>query len=275
MNTSKENPNLNPNFYLIGAVASIITRLVVNPLDRYKFLLQTRSVENATIPSITRSILKNEGIRGFYKGVGPIMLCSLPKSSIYFGVLNKMKNELANNYQLGNHKVNFLSGLFAGTVTTTLLYPTDVIINRYFYNIGYTQNMYECAREAIQKKRLFRGYGITSLGIIPNHGLSYMLYCIIKENDMTNQYLNTNVSNFMSGYIASMSCQVLSYPEDVIRKNMQVNDLSLLDTIKAVTKNYTKFSNFYRGFSINLIKSPLSSGIFFMSAEFLLTFYKL
>lgn len=253
----------NPNYFMIGALSSMISKISVSPLDRLKFLTQTKS--NNKFKELVRDIYKNEGIKGFYKGVIPILTTSIPKSSIYFYSLNKIKTNLHDNYNFSPIKINFISGLSAGVITTTLLYPTDVVTSKYYYDIGKNKSLFDFVKSTFNQKQLFRGFTPTLIGAIPNYGLSYLLYTSIKDNKIS---LNDNVNTFVSSYTASLITQIFSYPFDTIRKKMQINDLDFIKTIKLITEK--SVISMYQGFKISLIKTPISNGIYFMCAEFLL-----
>ncbi|AYV76223.1 MAG: hypothetical protein Terrestrivirus5_45 [Terrestrivirus sp.] len=278
-NTKKE--VMTHNYFLIGATSSMVSKMSVSPLDRLKFLTQTKS--NSEFTGLVSDIFKKEGLSGFYKGVFPILATSIPKSAIYFTALNTIKthmNNYSNNGQcLSSHKINFFSGLSAGIITTTLLYPTDVISSKYYYDIGNNQSLLKITKNTFLEKKMFRGYSATLMGTVPNHGLSYLLYTSIKDSNIISSKFNDiiptkiismgdNGNTFVSSYIASISTQLAAYPFDTIRKKMQVGDLNFIDTVKQIKNG--SLLDFYRGFKISIIKTPLSNAIYFMCAEFLI-----
>ena len=61
---------------LAGGTSGIVTKTMTAPLERVKILLQLRSMSKATVSSSSsilgtiRSVLKDDGVRGFWKGNG-------------------------------------------------------------------------------------------------------------------------------------------------------------------------------------------------------------
>lgn len=95
---------------LCGALAGAASGVVTCPLDVIKTKLQaqgsfrsqengstTRNVTEATYRGMTgtaRTILKQDGLRGFYRGLEPMLIGYLPTWAVYMGVYGAAKDYL-------------------------------------------------------------------------------------------------------------------------------------------------------------------------------------
>lgn len=87
----------NPENALIGAFAGAITGAITTPLDVIKTRLMVQGSANQyrSISHCVRTILKEEGPSAFLKGMGPRVLWIGIGGSIFFGVLERTKQILA------------------------------------------------------------------------------------------------------------------------------------------------------------------------------------
>ncbi|KAG8427833.1 hypothetical protein J3459_006334 [Metarhizium acridum] len=74
-------------------------------------------------------IWREEGIRGMYRGLGPIVMGYLPTWAVWFTVYNKSKVWMA-QYSDNTHLVNFWSSIIAGASSTIVTNPIWVIKTR-------------------------------------------------------------------------------------------------------------------------------------------------
>ena len=76
-------------------------------------------------------IWRDEGIRGLYRGLGPIIMGYLPTWAVWFTVYNKSKICLGEQYHLENtFVINFWSSVIAGASSTIVTNPIWVIKTR-------------------------------------------------------------------------------------------------------------------------------------------------
>ena len=82
---------------LAGGIAGGLTAVFVCPLDVLKTRLQlqrTSHLQKGGIAGGLTSIVKQEGIKGLYRGLGPTLLALLPNWAVYFTVYDKLKHSL-------------------------------------------------------------------------------------------------------------------------------------------------------------------------------------
>ncbi|KAI0153181.1 mitochondrial carrier domain-containing protein [Xylariaceae sp. FL1272] len=129
---------------LSGAVGGFTSGVVTCPLDVIKTKLQAqggflpvskgRHVGHHKVYSglvgTTRVIWKEEGLRGMYRGLGPIILGYLPTWAVWFTVYNKSKKFMADNHVHNQFAINFWSSIVAGASSTIVTNPIWVIKTR-------------------------------------------------------------------------------------------------------------------------------------------------
>ncbi|KAI1380845.1 mitochondrial carrier [Hypoxylon crocopeplum] len=143
---------------LSGAVGGFTSGVVTCPLDVIKTKLQAqggfmpinkgRYVGHHKVYSglvgTARVIWQEEGLRGMYRGLGPIILGYLPTWAVWFTVYNKSKVFLAEQQpQTNQFFINFWSSIVAGASSTIVTNPIWVIKTRLMSQsaTGYNRQM--------------------------------------------------------------------------------------------------------------------------------------
>lgn len=128
---------------IAGAIGGFTSGIVTCPLDVIKTKLQAQGGympidkgRHAGHPRIynglvgTASVIwKQEGIRGMYRGLGPIVMGYLPTWAVWFTVYNEAKARIGQHYD-NPHLVNFWSSIIAGASSTIATNPIWVIKTR-------------------------------------------------------------------------------------------------------------------------------------------------
>ncbi|KAI9163074.1 Mitochondrial nicotinamide adenine dinucleotide transporter 1 [Paramyrothecium foliicola] len=128
---------------LAGAVGGFTSGVVTCPLDVIKTKLQAQGGHtpvdrgrHAGHPKLynglvgtAKVIWREEGIRGMYRGLGPIVLGYLPTWAVWFTVYNESKGWLAPMTE-NPHVINFWSSIIAGASSTVVTNPIWVIKTR-------------------------------------------------------------------------------------------------------------------------------------------------
>ncbi|KAK2062201.1 mitochondrial carrier [Colletotrichum caudatum] len=128
---------------LSGAVGGFTSGVVTCPLDVIKTKLQAQGGFNPVekgrhvghpkiyngLLGTARVIWREEGIRGMYRGLGPIVLGYLPTWAVWFTVYNKSKDWLKHRHE-NTVLINFWSSIIAGASSTIVTNPIWVIKTR-------------------------------------------------------------------------------------------------------------------------------------------------
>ncbi|KAL7622955.1 hypothetical protein AAE478_006634 [Parahypoxylon ruwenzoriense] len=135
---------------LSGAIGGFTSGIVTCPLDVIKTKLQAqggfkpvakgRYVGHHRVYSgligTARIIYKEEGLRGMYRGLGPIILGYLPTWAVWFTVYNKSKVFMADHQLHNQFFINFWSSIIAGASSTIVTNPIWVIKTRLMSQSG-------------------------------------------------------------------------------------------------------------------------------------------
>ncbi|KAK0532003.1 hypothetical protein OC835_003479 [Tilletia horrida] len=105
----------------------------------------------------TRAIVAEEGLRGIYRGLGPVMLRQGANSSVRFGTYSTLKNLVQGSARPGQSLpggITFAIGAVAGVVTVYTTMPFDVIKTRMQSLEARTRyrNMFNCAAVTLREE---------------------------------------------------------------------------------------------------------------------------
>lgn len=123
-----------------SASAEVFADIALCPMEALKVRMQTSTTPFAASASAGFSkILSTEGIRGFYKGLGPLWGRQIPYTVMKFAsfettveliykyALSKPKYEYNKAEQLG---VTFTAGYIAGILCAVISHPADTIVSK-------------------------------------------------------------------------------------------------------------------------------------------------
>ena len=116
----KQHNNMYKDF-ISGAVAGVVSRTMVAPIELYRVQRQNSFIPNSTISQVIRK----EGVRYLWKGNGTNCLRVVPQLAINWSIYQKLKPINENLFE--NDKVaNFVSGVQTGVTAMFLTYPLEV-----------------------------------------------------------------------------------------------------------------------------------------------------
>ncbi|XP_077210633.1 nicotinamide adenine dinucleotide transporter 1, chloroplastic-like [Tasmannia lanceolata] len=286
-----------------GAAAGAISATVVCPLDVIKTRLQVQVLprephsghKGSLIVASVKQIIKNEGIKGMYRGLSPTLLALLPTWAVYFTVYEQLKG-LHRSQVDGNQQLplgaNMIAAAGAGAATAIATNPLWVVKTRL-----QTQGMrpdvvpYKSIFSAL--KRIAHEEGIRGLysGLLPS--LAGVTHVAIQfpAYEKLKYYLarrdNTTVDQLGPGKIAIASslskvlASTMTYPHEVVRSRLQEQGQSrnsenhytgVIDCVKKIFRN-EGIRGFYRGCATNLLRTTPSAVITFTSFEMVKRFF--
>ncbi|KAF7022641.1 hypothetical protein CFC21_035325 [Triticum aestivum] len=200
---------------IAGGAAGAFAKTAVAPLERVKILLQTRTqgFQSLGIVQSLRKLWQYEGIRGFYKGnvgTGPV--------------------------------VDLFAGSAAGGTAVLCTYPLDLARTKLAYQVSNVaqpvnslgnfgrQPVYNGVKDVFKTvykeggvRSLYRGIGPTLIGILPYAGLKFYIYEDLKSR-VPEDYKRSVILKLSCGALAGLFGQTLTYPLDVVRRQMQVQN---------------------------------------------------
>jgi hypothetical protein len=149
--------------------------------------LQTQQVYNNN-RSLVVKILKNEGIRGFYKGYWMGLAVFVPHSMTYFVTYEKMKQLCMKNNN--DASLYMLCSSVAGITSILISTPLDIIKTRWQISAAENGQQFRQGPISIAKYMLFKeGKGALTRGLwariawgIPTTAISMTIFEVLKDN---------------------------------------------------------------------------------------------
>lgn len=273
-----------------GVVGGLTSTLVLHPLDLLKVRFAVSDGQSTlkknykNIFNAFSTIVRDEGVRGLYKGVAPNCLGAGTAWGLYFLFYNSVKKhmlETSQHSQLGPLK-HMAAGACAGALTTAITNPIWVVKTRLCLQYGAApatiggdisrasllpeSKRYSGTWDALKKVYKYEGVSGLYRGFIPGLlGVSHGAIQLAAYEEMKKIYLNQlNLSSDQNlGTIQYLTCAALSkllaasitYPYQVVRARLQdqhVNYEGVVDVVRR-TWRYESCLGFYKGFSAYLL----------------------
>lgn len=189
---------------------------------------------NKSMMQVVHSCFKKEGIYGFYKGMGfPIASVSFLNAIVF------STNEVS-KIMLGYHNENSLlegtiTGAIAGLINSVVVTPVELVKCRLQVQTGSkTEARYKGITDCIKQsyhdkgiKGVYQGNVITMIREIFGYGAQFGTYYFSKNmiSNLTNTEIKDlgNFSLMTAGAISGVFCWLVSYPQDVIKTNIQLD----------------------------------------------------
>ncbi|KAK6911194.1 Mitochondrial substrate/solute carrier [Dillenia turbinata] len=167
-----------------GAAAGVASTLACHPLEVIKDRLTVSPDVYPSISVALRKIYKEGGVGGLYSGISPTLIGMLPYSTCYYFMYEKLKSSycLAKKKKVLNRAEMLVVGALSGLTASTISFPLEVARKRLM--VGALQgkcppNMAATLAEVIREKGLlglYRGWGASSLKVMPASGITWMFY---------------------------------------------------------------------------------------------------
>jgi solute carrier family 25 phosphate transporter 23/24/25/41 len=280
--------SISPVIILIsGGVAGVVSRTITAPLDRIKILMQVNSM-NLTFFQVIKDIWYKENFFAFYKGNGTNIIKIIPETAIKFTFFEKSISYLS-SLDLVDINVNrFISGALAGIVSQTFIYPLEICKTRLaLADKKYYTGIFDCLRKIIKYegyRSLYKGWGASSLGIIPYASVDLAVFYFLKEKYVSkfDKQPNVGVLLTMGGFSGALG-QFFAYPFALVRTRLQSQGMihrpviynGIVDCLVKTIKN-EGYSGLYKGLLPNYLKSipavSITYAVFEKSKHFLIDF---
>jgi hypothetical protein len=217
--------------FFYGCCGGFVGIIVSHPFDTIKSRIQSGKVK--TIKDAIQ-------MKKLYSGISPPLMGMMLEKSIVFGFYNKSK-EIGLN--------DFWSGIIGGFMSTLIVTPVD------YFKI-YFQNR----EQNVEWRRMYRGFLPTVCRETPGFGIYFSTYEYLKNYNKDKDLVKT----FLSGALSGLNAWIFIYPSDLVKTKMQSSNITMIEIIKNIYKeNNRGFLNFYKGFSLAVMRAmPLHGGVF-------------
>ncbi|KAA8494092.1 S-adenosylmethionine carrier 1, chloroplastic/mitochondrial [Porphyridium purpureum] len=154
---------------MLGACLGDLTgSLWLCPAERIKQTLQS-GVHGSVLEAV-RKTYKNGGLPGFYQGYSGQIGRDVPFRIIQLSVYEKIKAMYARAYLKEREAVttdNLIIGALAGSISSVLTAPLDVIKTRLMTDQGGSARVYKNALDCVVKIVRAEGPGVLARGVVP------------------------------------------------------------------------------------------------------------
>ncbi|KAF7830456.1 mitochondrial carrier protein CoAc1 [Senna tora] len=285
---------------IAGGFAGALSKTSVAPLERVKILWQTRTPgyhSHGVYQSLNR-IVKNEGFLGLYKGNGASVIRIVPYAALHFMTYDRYKCWILDNCpMLGSGPVvDLLAGSAAGGTSVLFTYPLDLARTKLAYQVADTRGSIENGLKLVHSRPaqngikgvltsvykeggvrgLYRGVGPTLTGILPYAGLKFYMYEKLKMH-VPEEHRKSILMRLSCGALAGLFGQTVTYPLDVVKRQMQVGSLqnsvhgevrykNAFDGLRTIAANQG-WRQLFAGVSINYIRIVPSAAISFTTYD--------
>ncbi|KAH6875540.1 calcium-binding mitochondrial carrier protein Aralar2 [Alternaria rosae] len=244
---------------LCGASAGVASGIVTCPLDVIKTRLQAQgSFRPRTYTGPTRTVYKGltgtarviwieDGIRGLYRGLGPMLLGYIPTWAVYMSTYESTKNVL---YPQMENKwlARTIASLFAGGCSTLVTNPIWVVKTRLMSQVSARASPehrppwhYTSTFDAFRKMYLKEGVASFYSGLTPallgltHVAIQFPLYEFLKMKftglEMGQTDSKTEDVHWfaiaLATVLSKMTATSATYPHEVLRTRLQTQQRSL------------------------------------------------
>lgn len=250
MSSGKEAPKQKKNFlkdFMIGGVSAAVSKTCVAPIERVKLLLQNQDA-SAQITADKRykgivdcfaRVSKEQGVASLWRGNLANVIRYFPTQALNFAfkdTLKKYLNPYNKKTQPGMFFLgNILSGGAAGALSLCIVYPLDFARTRLAVDVGkggkgtgaerQFNGLGDCLVKVFKSDGplgLYRGFGISVLGIIAYRGAYFGLFdtgnaILFSEGRTQNFFAMWAFAQFTTTLAG-----IISYPLDTVRRRLMM-----------------------------------------------------
>ena len=278
----------------MGGIAGIVSRTAVAPLERLKILYQVQHITGydggkrkyGSVTQSLRTIYREEGIAGFYRGNGTNCVRVFPYVGTQFLCFETYKSLVLELRANKNGDTNTLTplqklsvGAMSGVSSVAVTYPLDFARGQLTAQGGATSSNYRGIVHVFTDTVKHRGVGAiyagikpSFIGIAPYVGVNYLVYEQLKELRPVEE--QGALFKLVCGGIAGTSGQTVAYPMDLLRRRFQLQETLVSKSkssryysgvgqaMRAIV-NEEGFVGLYKGFVPNFFKVVPTIAIMF------------
>jgi solute carrier family 25 (mitochondrial phosphate transporter), member 23/24/25/41 len=298
-------------FLLSGAVAGIVSRTAVSPLEVVATSQMVRGGDKHMVQELSH-LFQTEGVRGFFKGNAANCLKVAPTRGVQFFAFEALKKRLVEykRKRTGNPAATLapgerlIAGGFAGMIASSLVYPLEPVKTMLTMYPGKYSGI-GAAFSGIFRQAgiggLYKGLKPTLIAMFPYVGVEFMIYETSKiaveallarraaanggragRHDGTIAVAVPVVVSLGLGALAGAAAQTSAHPLDVVRKRLQVQGLNgnpvlyknAMDCFSKVAKN-EGVAALYKGLGPACVATIPGTGIAYITYEAMKRFLKL
>jgi solute carrier family 25 folate transporter 32 len=267
--------------FVAGVGSGLLASIVCAPLDVLRTRLQVWGEMSGTAASgmtVVREIVRDEGWRGGFRGLGATLLTVPCFWGIYFPLYDDLKHKFESKHRSPS-LVHCWSAVLAGAAADIICNPMFVVRTRL-----QTEALHGAVTPSgiVQTIKILYGEGgplvfwrgmTASLFGLSHVAIQFPCYEFLKERarNAAPDQKETAVDLLLASGLSKMCASLLTYPHEVVRSRMMDarTTRKLMDTVQQI---YAKegLHGFYTGLHVSLIRVLPNCCITFLSYELLL-----
>jgi hypothetical protein len=208
--------------FALGGVAGAVGAFCVYPIDFVKTRVQNERVAVGFFDTASK-IVRKEGARALYRGVGPQLIGVAPEKAIKLAMNDLLRSKFADDDGGLPLPLEMLAGAGAGASQVMFTNPLEIVKIRMQTNAG--ASAFSIIKE-LGFVGLFKGAAACLVRDIPFSAIYFPAYANVKKWFSTDEHGHTKpatpfqllASGFIAGAPAAYSCT----PADVVKTRLQV-----------------------------------------------------
>ncbi|EGW32563.1 mitochondrial aspartate/glutamate carrier protein Aralar/Citrin [Spathaspora passalidarum NRRL Y-27907] len=287
--------------FFLGSIAGCIGATVVYPIDLVKTRMQAQKHKALYDNSIDcfKKIIKNEGFRGLYSGLGAQLVGVAPEKAIKLTVNDLVRKIGTKEDGSIEMKWEILAGMSAGACQVIFTNPLEIVKIRLqmqgntkiLTHPGEIPHKHLNASQIVRQlglKGLYKGASACLLRDVPFSAIYFPVYANLKKHlfgfdpqDSTKKKKLSSWQLLIAGAMAGAPSAFFTTPADVIKTRLQVAAKStdvkyrgILDCGATILKE-EGFSAFFKGSLARVFRSSPQFGFTLASYELLQSLFPL
>ncbi|XP_042051703.1 mitoferrin-like [Salvia splendens] len=219
-------------FMIAGSVAGMVEHMAMFPVDTIKTQMQALGscpIKSATVSQAVQSILKSEGARSLYRGIGAMALGAGPAHAAYFSVYEVCKRRFSRGNP-DSHAAHAASGVCATVASDAVLTPMDMVKQRLQLGSSPYKGVVDCVSRVVRQDGIgafYASYRTTVLMNAPFTALHFAAYEAAKRGltEVSNSPETLGeemlVVHATAGAAAGALAAAFTTPFDVVKTQLQ------------------------------------------------------
>ncbi|CAL9734407.1 mitochondrial aspartate-glutamate transporter Agc1p [Monosporozyma servazzii] len=221
--------------FCLGSVAGCIGATMVYPIDFVKTRMQAQRTLSKYKNSLdcVLKVIKQEGVRGLYSGLGFQLIGVAPEKAIKLTVNDYMRKKLVDKQGKLPMFSEIISGATAGLCQVIFTNPIEIVKIRLQVKSEYNSDVNLTARSIISKlgfSGLYRGVTACLMRDVPFSAIYFPTYAHLKKDIFNFDPMDKRKRNrlktwelLVAGALAGMPAAFLTTPFDVIKTRLQID----------------------------------------------------
>ncbi|KAJ9567432.1 hypothetical protein OSB04_003398 [Centaurea solstitialis] len=275
--------------FMMGGAAAIVSKSAAAPIERVKLLLQNQGEllkrgqlikPYIGVGHCFKRVFKEEGFFSFWRGNQVNVIRYFPTQAFNFAFKGYFKSVFGRSKEKDGYVKwfvgNVASGSAAGATTSLFLYHLDYARTRLATDSACNSTnkkqqfngLFDVYRKTLAAdgiRGLYRGFGVSIVGITLYRGMYFGLYDTLKPIVLIGSFQDNFLASFLLGWSVTTFSGVCAYPFDTLRRRMMLTSgqpLKYRNTVHALREiiHLEGFLALYRGVTANMLVGVAGRG---------------